>query len=92
MDNSKRHSRKPVDRAVSYQATFNSLEGQKVLLDMMKEHHMLSSSFCKDPYDSAFKEGERAVVLRILSILKVNVDDLAKKIEASLKHEESYYN
>jgi hypothetical protein len=87
MDKAKQLRRKPVNRAVSYQATFTSVEGEKVLLDLMKNHHMMGSTFCKDPYDSAFREGERAVVLRILSILKINVEELAKKIDTALKDE-----
>lgn len=86
----KRRSRRPLDRAVSYQAVFTSVEGEKVLNDLMKEHHIMGSTFCKDPYDSAFKEGERAVVLRILSILKINVEELAKRIDKALKDEEAY--
>lgn len=93
MDNkqaNKKRARRPVDRAISYQSTFSTKEGEAVIFDLMREHHMIGSSFCKDPYESAFREGERAVVLRILSIMKVNVQDLAKKIEEGLKQEESY--
>jgi hypothetical protein len=92
MDNkqAKKRLRKPVDRAISYQSTFATPEGQKVLFDLMKEHHMIGSSFSKDAFEMAFKEGERNVVLRILNILKINVDDLAKRIEEGLKQEESY--
>lgn len=86
----KRRSRRPVDRAISYQAVFSSSEGEKVLHDLMRTHHMTASTFCKDPYDSAFKEGERAVVLRILSLLKIDVDQLAKRIDMALKEEEAY--
>lgn len=86
----KRRNRKPVDRVVSYQAVFSTNEGQKVLFDLMFNHHMLNSTFVKDPIEMALKEGERNVVLRILSILKIDVKDLAKKIEDGLKHEESY--
>jgi hypothetical protein len=86
----KRRSRRPVDRAISYQAVFSSAEGEKVLHDLMRQHHMLGSTFCKDPYDSAFKEGERAVVLRILQLLKLDVEKLAKRIDTALKEEEAY--
>lgn len=91
MDNQpKRRARKSVDNVISYQAVFSSTEGEKVLFDMMKTHHMLGSTFCKDPYDSAFREGERAVVLRILTLLKTDVDRLAKNIEDGLRRDESY--
>lgn len=90
METNKRRSRKPIDRAISYQSTFSTDEGSKVLLDLMKEHHMLNNTFCKDPYDSAFKEGERSVVLRIMQIMNINVDQLSKKIEEAVKQSEAY--
>lgn len=93
MDNkvSKKRARKPVDRALSYQNIFNTDEGRKVLWDMMSTHHMIGSVFSKDTHEMALKEGERNVVLRILQILKVDVNALAKRIEEGLK-EESEYN
>lgn len=86
-NNIKKAARKPITRALSYQAIFNSHDGQKVLWDMMKTHHMIGSTFSKDTHEMALKEGERNVVLRILQIMKVDVDSLAKKIEEGLKEE-----
>jgi hypothetical protein len=86
----RKRSRKPVDRAISYQAIFSSKDGEKVLYDLMKEHHMIGSTFTKDPHEMSFREGERNVVLRIMHILKIDVDALAKRIEEGLKQEESY--
>lgn len=83
--------RKVVDQAISYQAVFSSAEGEKVLFDLMRTHHIIGTTFSKDPHEMALKEGERNVVLRILSIMKIDVDELAKKIESGLKHEETYY-
>lgn len=91
MQNSdKKRARKPVDRAISYQAIFNTPEGQNVLWDMMHTHHMIGSVFSKDPLEMALKEGERNVVLRILQILKIDIATLAKRIEEGLKHESDY--
>lgn len=86
----KKRARKPVDRALSYQAIFNTPEGQKVLWDMMSNHHMIGSTFSKDTHEMALKEGERNVVLRILQILKIDVTSLAKRIEEGLKDESEY--
>lgn len=86
-----KHSRKSIDRIISYQSVFSTAEGEKVLYDLMKEHHFISSTFSKDPVEMALQEGERNVVLRILSILKVDVEALNKKIEEGTKAEESYY-
>ena len=43
--------------------------GRRVLEDMMEAHHFMDSSFTPDPYTTAFNEGERNVVLRILTVL-----------------------
>ena len=87
----KKRVRKPVDRAISYQALFATDDGQKVLWDLMSNHHMIGSTFSKDTHEMALKEGERNVILRILQILKLDVEKLATRIEEGLK-EESEYN
>lgn len=89
--NLKKRARKPVDRALYYQTIFSTPEGQKVLWDLMSNHHIIGSTFSSDTHEMALKEGERNVVLRILQILKIDVISLAKKIEEGLK-EESEYN
>lgn len=86
----KKRARKPIERALSYQAIFNTPDGQKVLWDMMSNHHMIGSTFSKDTHEMALKEGERNVVLRILQILKIDIDTLAKRIEEGLKSESEY--
>jgi hypothetical protein len=53
-----------------YHSTFAvSTTGQKVLKDMMKAHHFHNSTFNSDPLKLALNEGERNVVLRILTFL-----------------------
>ena len=53
-----------------YRQTFQqSPSGMKVLEDMMKAHHFWTSTFEPDALATAFREGERNVVLRILTIL-----------------------
>jgi hypothetical protein len=83
----KKIARRPVNRAISYQATFSTTDGEKVLFDLMKEHYVTGSTFSKCPQEMALREGERNVVLRILTIMKINVDDLAKKIEEGLNRQ-----
>ena len=52
-----------------YQTTFNTKEGERVLADLESAYYH-RSSFSKDPYETAFKEGQRAVIVRILNLLK----------------------
>ena len=61
-----------------YQAFVQSPSGQAVLTDMMKAHHFLDSTFNPNPYETALAEGERNVILRILTIL----DEQERKFES----------
>lgn len=86
---SKKHQ-KQVDRVLAYQQTFNSESGKKVLLDLIKQHHVISSSFDKDPYVMALKEGEKNTVLRILSILQVDASNMLDKLKEMQQEEDKY--
>jgi len=55
-----------------YYATFKSKEGERVLADLESAYYH-RSSFSKDPYETAFKEGQRAVIVRILNLLKEDI-------------------
>ena len=57
-----------------YQITFDSNEGQQVLADLTSAYYH-RSSFTKDPYDTAFKEGQRSVIIRIINLLKEQKND-----------------
>ena len=60
------------DMIINYQRTFQSEHGKKVLHDLMKSSLMITTTFDDDPYRTAFNEGQRALVMRIL--LTINVD------------------
>ena len=58
-------------KSEDYNTCFNvSPTGRDILEDLKKAHHYYDSSFSPDSYTTAFQEGERNVVLRILTILK----------------------
>lgn len=78
-------AKRQITKFTDYQVVFNTPQGKRVLLDMMKNHKMLSSSFDSDALQMARNEGERNVVLRILSMLKVDITDLNKRIEENLE-------
>ena len=54
---------------IDYLTTFTTPEGERVLADLTSAYYH-RSSFSKDPYETAFKEGQRAVIVRILNLLK----------------------
>ena len=52
-----------------YQSLFATQEGQRVLADLMANFNMGRSSHVPGaPYETAFREGERHVVLHILNL------------------------
>lgn len=69
-----------------YRAFFKHRFGEQILRDLMKTHWVLASTFVRgDREESILREGERNVVLRILSILQVD----PKKLQAMLEQEEN---
>ncbi len=70
-----------------YKSVFNSATGKRVLEDLCRNHFVFSTSFVKgDQYESARREGERLVILRILSHLKIDLLKLEKLIEQEQKN------
>jgi hypothetical protein len=68
-------------RIIDYQATFSSERGRRVLLDLMKAHHMMSSTYSPVVREEIYiREGERNVILRILSFLNVDQKQLEELI------------
>ena len=57
-----------------YQITFDSNEGQQVLADLTSAYYH-RSSFVTCPYETAYKEGQRAVLIRIINLLKEQKND-----------------
>jgi hypothetical protein len=79
-------ARRQVARVMDYKRTFNSEQGKRVLYDLFSAHYMLGSSFSKDPHEIAFREGQRQVLLRILTILKTNPEEMERLIKESHDH------
>jgi hypothetical protein len=52
-----------------YETTFSTKEGERVLADLESAYYH-RSSFTKDPYETAFNEGSRAVIVRILNLIR----------------------
>ncbi len=66
----------------AYQDVFTTVKGKRILQDLMKNHFMLDSTFDPDsPNVTSFREGERNVVIRILSMLNINPNLLLTEIK-----------
>lgn len=60
---------------IAYGITFNSKEGKHVLRDLLEVCHVFHTSYVPERgLDTAFREGERNIGLRILD--KLNLDDI----------------
>lgn len=62
----------------AYQLVFNSEDGQKVLDDLKRRFHIHGTVFSTEPTDTAYREGQRTVVLFIQSML-LDWDNLLKE-------------
>ena len=68
----------PAQVIAAYKDIFSSQSGKIVLHDLMKKGHMLKSTYAPtDPYSSAFQEGERNIVLKIMSNLEFTETQLS---------------
>lgn len=66
---------------LAYKRFFDTTDGKLILKDLMKSCHVLSSTMDKDPYETAFNEGARSVVLRIIKTNNTSIDEINKLIE-----------
>ena len=66
------------ERIRAYKRVFDSEDGKKVLQDLMKSCHVFTSTMDANPNETAYKEGERSVVLRIMRTLKIDPSEIEK--------------
>jgi len=69
-----------------YKSVFETAHGRRVLYDLMKAHHVVSSTHVTGDADAtSFNEGARNVVLRIMTYLKYDIE----KFDEAIKQGES---
>lgn len=72
------------ERYADYKKVFSSEAGQRVVRDLIDTHYMLRPTYdAKDTNLNVVlvREGERSVILRILTILKVDPELFLKRLE-----------
>jgi len=57
-----------------YQTTFDTKEGKRVLADLQSAYYHRSSYTKNDAYETAFREGQRNVIIRIINLIKEDKD------------------
>lgn len=86
----KKKAQKHVDIAIDYKAVFNSEQGQRVLYDLMKNNYVLSPTYTSNINEMALREGARNSILRIMSILKIDIDKLNIQIQKGMETDDEY--
>lgn len=71
-----------------YAETFGTRNGKRVLWHLLQGCHLFSPTYTGDALSGAFREGERNVGLRILSMMDMGGEDGLKKIQ-DLKEKEN---
>ncbi len=61
---------------LKYRSVFNSKEGREVLADMCRTFHVFNSTMGENPQETAYNEGARSVVLRILKTINTDPEQL----------------
>lgn len=81
----KKRALEQISLVIAYQNVFSTPMGQKVLEDLKKAHFVDSVTFVENPQTHAYREGQRAVVLRILSTLKVDLQKQKEQVEQNVQ-------
>lgn len=71
--------------AQAYKRLFSTVDGEKVLTDMMRVHGFMGNNFSKDPIELAYLAGQRAVVERIIALTKMDLGQLDKRLEQAMR-------
>lgn len=80
--------RELVGRNEDFQTTFDTPQGRRVLAYLMRVSGATSSNFVAgDPHATAFKEGQRHIVMTILKAVNRDTSELIKQIEQGLQDE-----
>ena len=80
--------RKKKEMLEAYRRVFLSDDGKLILKDLMKSTFFYSTTQDTDVSIMAFQEGQRALVLRILSTLKMSHEHIERLIEEQIFEED----
>lgn len=81
----KRQKKKNI-KIMAYQRLFNTEDGKIVLRDLLQSCHFMTPTFDGDALESAYKEGERSVLLRLIHTINADPEKLLEYIKDN--HEE----
>ncbi len=68
-------------------AVFSTSEGKEVLAHLMKEFHVLDSTFDADPYIHAYNEGARSTIVRLLKTINTDPEQFSEIVKGQLEQD-----
>ena len=72
----------------SYRAVFNTKDGERVLEHLVKVGFLDTTVHTPgDPYDTAFKEGKRSIVISILRFIERDPRELLRLVQEGEQNE-----
>ena len=75
--------KKQVAKPSEYRRIFKSEAGKNVLSDLIDTHFVMRPTMDADSHTTAYNEGQRMVILRILKMLNTDPEQLKLRIEES---------
>jgi len=69
------------EKRTRFKEVFSGEEGQDVLASLANAHFVFRTSHSKDPYTSAWQEGQRTVVLEIINLVGADLEAIRKRID-----------
>ena len=69
------------EKRTRFKEGFSGEEGQDVLAMLANAHYVFRTSHAKDPYTSAWQEGQRTVVLEIINLVNADLEAIRKRID-----------
>ena len=64
-----------------FREVFKGEQGEDLLAILAKSFHVYKTAQTPDPYVSAFQEGQRSVIIRIMEILKTDLNAVKQRID-----------
>ena len=64
-----------------FRDVFKGEQGEDLLAILAKSFHVYKTAQTPDPYVSAFQEGQRSVIIRIMEILKTDLNAVKQRID-----------
>ena len=69
------------EKRTRFKEVFSGEEGQDVIATLANAHFVFRTSHAKDPYTSAWQEGQRTVVMEIINLVGADLEAIRKRID-----------